>query len=69
MHSPISQRVSSSCSFGMTPGEASLLVVVCMGEGVSTGDGGGGWAGGRFDQISLLSLLRLARMQTRQGWR
>ena len=30
---------------------------------------GGGWAGGRFDKISLLSFLRLARTQTRQGWR
>ena len=68
MHLPISQRVSSSCSCGITAVEDSVLMVVCIGEGVSTG-GGGGWAGGRFDQISLLSLLRLARTQTRHGWR
>ena len=66
MHSPISQRVSSSCTCGITAGEASVLVVVGTGEGLSVG-GGGGWAGDRFDQINLLSLLRLARTQMRQG--
>ncbi len=43
-----------------------MLVVVGTGEGLSVGSGGG-WAGDRFDQINLLSLLRLARTQTRQG--
>ena len=44
-----------------------VLVVVGTGEVVTVG-GGGGWAGGRFDQINLLSLLHLARMQTKQEW-
>ena len=48
--------------------ESSVLGVIGVGGDLSVG-GGGGWAGGRFDQISLLSLLRLARTQTRQGWR
>ena len=68
MHSPISQRVSSFYSYMIAGAESSFLGVIEVGEGLSVG-GGGGWAGGRFDQISLLSLLRLARTQTRQGWR
>ena len=67
MHSPIFQSVSSSFSCGVTAVGVSVLMVVGTGEVVSMG--GGGWAGGRFDQINLLSLLRLARTQTRQGWR
>ena len=42
-----------------------------VGEGLGWGGGwagGNGWAGRRA-QMSLLSLLRFARMQTRQGYR
>ena len=80
MHSPMAQRSSGLSSGGgvlsagvssLVSGKGILSSVVGIGEVVSGSGGGfgGGWAGGRRDQMSLLSLLRFASTHTRHGWR
>ena len=46
--------------------ESSFLGVIGVGEGLSVG-GGGGWAGGRFDQISFAVLVAFGEVADEAG--
>ena len=73
MHSPMSQEESALLSSEGADREIANMSVLSGSGGCDVGEGGvvagGGCAGGRRLHTSLLSLLRLARMQTRHGWR